>query len=342
MSAAVFRTIAKQVGVSPRTVQRILCGELKDTRPTIVQRAQRIRDLAEAMNYRPNLAARATASGRFGCVSFIRPTTSTFSHVASELFDAIERELAAHDLHLVVQRLSDQQLTTDDLPKSLRTVMSDGLLINYTHNIPRAIHDVIERNGIPTIWLNTKLPADCVYPDDVQAGRTATEYLLKRGHRDVAFLLAGERQGHHSETDRETGYRQAMEAAGLKPRVELVPCARHDPVKGRPFDDERFTVLAEWLGRPGRPRAVVTYSAWTAHPLLAAALARQLRVPEDLAIVTIEDRIANEVGRPLPTVCLDLATMGQEAVRLLLQKIAKPRKPLPPLKVPAFLVDAPG
>lgn len=45
MSTVLFKKIASQVGVSPMTVQRALNRELRDTRPTIVQRNQRIRRL---------------------------------------------------------------------------------------------------------------------------------------------------------------------------------------------------------------------------------------------------------------------------------------------------------
>jgi DNA-binding LacI/PurR family transcriptional regulator len=336
MSTAVFHQIAGKVGVSPRTVQRILCSELKDTRPAIVQRARRIRDLAAAMDYRPNLAARATASGKFGCVSLIRPTTSWATHFSAELAEGIEDELAIHDIHLAVHRLSDQALASAEaLPKALRTLMSDGLLVNYTHRIPAAMCEVIDRDAIPTVWINTRFAHDSVYPDDFAAARLATQHLIGTGRKRIAYLQLTHGTQHSSENEREAGYRSAMEAAGLEPAVTRIEGPMPLPT---PLNDARLANAMSWLARTPRPDGVVTYSGRSGQPLVAAALATGLRVPDDLGVVTIEDRVANELGLPLTTVVLNVGEMGKQAVRMLMQKIRKPRERLAPRAIECSLV----
>lgn len=334
MADVIVENIAEQVGVSARTVQRILSGELKDRRPTIRARAARIRKMASEMDYRPNLAARAVASGRFGCVSLVRTTAGGRGHYSRELSDGIEQELALHEMYLTIHRLPDEQLRHPGfLPSVLRTAMSDGLLFNWVPAISAAMQQAIEREIIPIVWLNTKLPANCVCPDDHQAGQMATQYLLERGYRRIGYVMATGMTGHYSEEDRRSGYRTAMTAAGLNPSEALLGRSTTEPRA----HDQRFILLRQWLGEAERPDAVVTYSSATGEPLMAAALSLGLRVPQDLAIITIEDRIATGLGLPMTTVRLDATEVGRRAVQMLISKIKEPNEQLAPVVVPSAL-----
>ena len=59
MTTTTLNDIARQAGVSPQTVARVLSGTNKENRPSSIERAQKIRELARQLNYRPNAAARA-------------------------------------------------------------------------------------------------------------------------------------------------------------------------------------------------------------------------------------------------------------------------------------------
>src|SRR5690349_1897369 len=59
-----------------------------------------------------------------------------------------------------------------------------------------------------------------VHIDNVQAARDAIEYLLRLGHRDIAFV--GGRHGSPISIDRQRGYREAIAAAGLKVNARLL------------------------------------------------------------------------------------------------------------------------
>jgi DNA-binding LacI/PurR family transcriptional regulator len=63
---ATLEEIAREAGVSRYTVSNVLRGRNKENWACTVERAERIRGIAERLNYRPNAAAVATATGRFG------------------------------------------------------------------------------------------------------------------------------------------------------------------------------------------------------------------------------------------------------------------------------------
>ena len=335
MSTAVFQKIAAEVGVSPRTVQRVLNGGLRDTRPSIVARAQRVRELARKLDYRPNAAAKATATGRFGAISLLLSTGYGRSSVPTDLFNTLLDLLAHRDMALMAVRLPDERLTDDRfVPRILRETSSDGLLIDYTHGIPQKLIDLIHSHRIPAVWLNTTLEHNCVRPDDYAAAVTATEHLLQLGHRRITYLDYSHGHGfpdpHYSVAARENGYRHAMAAAGLTPVVD-----RRD---GRDVPWEtRYAFSLRWLDRPDLPTAVVAHSSSTSNPLMTAALARGVKTPGDLSIITFENSVVRFADEPVTTLVLQQPTIAARAIDLLLDHIADRDTTVPCVVVPFVL-----
>lgn len=338
LSGVLFDRIARRAGVSARTVRRLLNGPLRDTRPSIVKRAGQVRKLAEEMGYRPNSAAKAVATGRFNAATLLMTTSQGRSHSSFELLRGLHVALAAHDMHLNVAWLPDERLVQDgELPKVLREWMCDGLVINYTHQIPAPMVEVIERHRLPGIWLNCARKDDCVRPDDVQAGHLATQPLLERGCRRIVLLELGA-NFHDSVAARRRGFRAALATAGLPAEVVTLPLPGDAQAGAEASSGLRAEILRDWLGRADRPDGVVAYSAWTAEPLLYAAARRGLDVPRDLAVTTIEDEPALHLGRPVTTAVLDIAALSSTAVDMLRHKIENPADILAQQKIQPRLV----
>jgi DNA-binding LacI/PurR family transcriptional regulator len=214
------------------------------------------------------------------------------------------------------------------LPKVVREVAADGLLINMIGGIQDHLLQTLQALNTPAIWINNKRSEDAVYPDDLGAGRWAAEHLVSQGHQRVVFLNHGQFAGdaHFSVFDRRQGYEGVMHAAGLESQSIAVPGALHTLEEIRA--DERLPFLRNLLSSPDRPTAVVAYSDMVAIPLLQVAAELGLQLPRDLSLVMIADGPSLLIGRPVTTVCSNMASVGHEAVRLLLQKIETPSQPL--------------
>jgi LacI family transcriptional regulator len=326
---ATLEEVAAAAGVSRNTVSRVLNGKTKAVWPSIAERAERIRRAAAKLGYRPHGAARAMSRGRFGCAALLLSTEPGRSTLPKALLDGVHDALVRHDMHLTVARLPDEKLTSEGfVPKVLREWTADGLLINYNRDIPQKMVGLIERHSLPAIWLNCKRKSDCVHPDDLGAGRMATEHLIALGHRMIAYVHyspADEEPRHYSEVDRQAGYEKAMRSAGLAPRV-LRPAPREGEL-----DLLGFT--RPWLSGRDRPTAVVAYG----HPSLVqyAAATMGLRVPDDLSVVCFAERRPDALGSRVTTAIVPAFEMGSEGVEMLIQKLKRPKKALAPRVVPA-------
>ena len=331
--AVTLKRIAEHCGLSAQTVGYILNGKADLFRP---ETRDKVLAAASELGYRPNAAAKAMRSGRFGCAALVLSTQPGRSSLFPSFLAGVDDELAKTGMHLAHAPLADERLTDSGfVPKILSQVMADGLLINYNAAIPVELIEAIKRHRIPAVWINSQQPHNCVYPDDLGAGRQATEHLLSLGHQRIAYVDysygSARPAAHYSAHDRLGGYEQAMRSAGLAPRVIRAP----QGLSG----EQRLPAVLAWLKAADRPTAVVTYSPRDALPILHAATAvLRLRVPQDLSLVTIEDFVADQSGVALTTVIIPRYELGQVAVQMLLERIADPRRELAPRALPCRLV----
>lgn len=318
--------IARKAGVSQVTVSHVLSG-----RGRVGEEVRsRVLDIARKLGYRPNAAARAISTGTFGCVALLLGMRQQTSVLPQGLLWGIEDALEKRDLYLMVARLDDARLKTPGfIPKVLRQVHADGMLINYTHWHPPELPEQLDAHRIPAVWLNTKRPFDCVYPDEFGAARAATDRLLALGHKRIAYVdfgLSGDYgpdDVHFSAIDRYAGYAQAMSLAGLQ------PC--------RVIGEEgacRLPWTRKWLCADERPTAVIANGLLSARPVLAAAMTCGLSVPKDLSLVVFDEKPVHEFDLPLATVLTSDTEMGVAGVELLMERIDGQRKPLKSVALP--------
>ena len=330
--AVTLKQIAERCGLSIQTVSHVFNGRAHLFRPAT-------RDLvlktARELGYRPNGAAKAMQSGRYNCAALVLSTQPGRSSVFPPMLAGIDDELARHGMHLVHAPLADERLSdTGFVPKILSEWLADGLLINYNAAIPAALVEAIAQHRIPSIWINSQQPYDCVHPDDFGAGRMACEHLLSLGHRRIAYVdyAHGSAQppNHYSAHDRQAGYEHALIAAGLQPQI----------FQGSEtfVSSELLPAILAWLGRDDRPSAIVTYSPRDALPVLYAASALlSLNVPRDLAIVTIDDDPADQLGVAITTVILPRYELGRVSAELLVARIFDPNGQSQPRILPCRL-----
>jgi len=180
---------------------------------------------------------------------------------------------------------------------------------------------------VPSVWLNDKRTADCVYCDDRAGMRNAAERLMQLGHRRIVYVDYSV-SAHYSSEDRCAGYLEAMRAAGLASRV----------IRQRMPRLERVAFTRDWLSGPQRPTAVLAYSDSSAYPVLHCAVAvLGLRVPQDLSLVTVDNQVDDRMGLVIATVMEPQYAMGEAVARMILARMDKPgQRQAPQSFVPTF------
>lgn len=329
--------IARIVGLTRVTVNKALHGAA-DVKP---ETRERVLEVARRLGYRPHAGARAIRSGRFGCLAVLLGTRQDEERLPSELLGGMQDELAVDDQQLMISRLPAQDAAdASRIPRILREWFADGLLIHAREPLPESAAAVIRDAHVPAVWLAVKRDADCVHADDFGAGWMAVEHLMRLGHRRIAYMdtLVGESElasAHYSHRDRQAGYSHAMQCAGIDPLL-LRPGAGADW-------EQRVALCEALLAGPDRPTALFAYSVDATDVLQAAAERTGLRIPANLAVVTVAEAGAGLITRERRLRWTALrpphAQVGRAAVAAVMRKIDNPLRPLAPEAIP-YTLDA--
>jgi LacI family transcriptional regulator len=153
-----------------------------------------------------------------------------------------------------------------------------------------------------------------VVPNEVLGGRTAVEFLLKKGHRRIGF--AQDSDPVPAAKGRMEGLKQALVAYGLPFEEALVQRDVSLPAGGY-----RATMALMRLPHP--PTAIFCYNDRMALGAYNALRELNLSIPDDVAIIGFDNQelIAADISPPLTTMALPHYEMGQWAVQHLLTLI---------------------
>jgi LacI family transcriptional regulator len=169
------------------------------------------------------------------------------------------------------------------------------------------------RLGIPVVNVSAALDGPrlpTVAPDDRAVGRIAARHLLDRGFRRFGYF--GLQDVAYGRV-RGQGFVETVEAARLSCAVHLVRSRG-----GRPWHVDRAD-LGRWLRSLRPPVGILAVHDYRARLLLEVAASLGLRVPEDAAVVGVnDDVVACEFSAPsLSSVVLPGEAIGFEAAALL-------------------------
>jgi LacI family transcriptional regulator len=328
-------TIAAQMGLSRATVTHVLNGRATEQRIS-PDTQQRVLKVAHDLGYRANAAARAIRASRYGNVALIQSLRGQY--LPNELLHGLTKAIAARDMHLVLTEVPDPVITEESyLPRTMRELSVDGVLINRHVGFSTSYLDFIHRLGIPAVSLNVKQEFDCVHPDDLMGGRIATEFLLQLGHERIAYVDTEDPgNGHYSKQDRRLGYELAMAAAGKPPQVHLLPKDWRTP--GR-HEDQRIESARRLLIQDDGPTAVLAYELAEAMAVVHAAHLLGIRIPQELSLVQFHHWLDDRFFMPIQTVNNAMTEVGAEAVEMLQAKIANPSAALPAKVAPVRMME---
>jgi DNA-binding LacI/PurR family transcriptional regulator len=306
--------VATRAGVSVKTVSNVVNGYAHVSADT---RARVDAAIAE-LDYRPNLAARHLRSGRSGIVALALPELD-FPYFA---------ELARHVVEAARQRgwtvlidQTDGERERERLAmESFGTRLIDGVILSPLATGPRDL--AARRATTPMVLLGERVydgPDDHVSIDNVAAARLAVEHLVGHGRRRIAAVGTQAMRSAGTARLRAAGYREALRDAGLSVVPELmIPAASYHGEHGAAAVDPL-------LALPEPPDAIFCFNDLLALGALRRLHEKGVRVPDDVAVVGIDDIEDGRYSVPsLTTVRPDKQRIAELAVRLLADRLEAP------------------
>ncbi|MGA2787272.1 MAG: LacI family DNA-binding transcriptional regulator [Verrucomicrobiota bacterium] len=305
-----LKDIARHAGVSVMTVSKALRDEPDVSAATKL----RIKTLAQQMGYVPDSSAQGLRNRTTKLFGLVIPS-STDPIFARVVFAIEER---AHELGYDILLTHTHNLPARE-EACIRRLLSrrvDGLFISpvYRFEAEARIYQEVLARQVPTVLIGPPAPF-CksflsVEIDEQAASHTATQHLLKLGHKRIAYLTGPPTAPWVHE--RFEGYRHALREAELDVDDKLVFQA------GSTIEDGTKAAL-QMLNESCDATAVQTVNDLVAIGCADALFAKGLRIPEDISLVGFGNIMTAEYFRvPLTTIRQPKFRLGMAAVEAMM------------------------
>ncbi len=303
-----IKDIARLAGVAPSTVSRALAGSDRVSAAT----RQRIREIADDLDYSPSVIARSLVTGASVTLGIVVPSLAD-PYVAA-VMRGVEDASSEAGYHLLVAATGGDAEREITMVRLLASQQPCGLVI-LSSRAGKAYRDLLPALAVPITFVNSDQVGDRVFSvatDNEYGGWLATHHLLSLGHQRIAYLT-GPSAGR-SQQARAAGYRRALQevGTGFDPRLVL-------PGDGTIAAGRQAVRAVVELVAASRPTAIFCYNDLSALGLLAEAHRHGLRIPADLAVVGFDNVPYAEISLPpLTTVDQRKEEMGRLAVGTIL------------------------
>jgi LacI family transcriptional regulator len=311
-----IQDIAAKAGVSRGTVSRVL----NNHRSVSAETRQRVLQVMEELNYRPNFSARHMRTHSSNLVGFglITDEVITMPYAVDMIRGAQETLWAQGKVMLVVNAGYGSDMTLASLEALLERRV-EGII--YAAMYHRSVELPPQMSQVPIVLANC-FSSDRLYasvvPDEVAGGYAATRRLLSTGHRRIGFINLGATDRPvppplPASNGRLQGYRQALAECDVPFDESLILYTNQSP-------RANYELTHTLMRLPVPPTAIFCGNDRTALGCYAALSDLGLRIPDDVAVVGFDNQldIAQGLWPPLTTVQLPHYGMGQWAVEYLM------------------------
>ena len=306
-----IRTVAEDAGVSVAAVSKVL----RDAYGVSEALRGKVQASMQKLGYRPHAAARGMR-GQTYTLGFLIPDMHNpfFADITAGLNAALERTQ-----YQVLLGVSDSARTKERaLIDNMIDRRMDGLMIIGPRLLPEEVARIAEQIPIVLIAYHSKEEQrfDTVNNDDQLGATLVVQHLVAAGYKNIAYL-AQEIEGPVEAmvtTQREAGFRKAMQQAGLSSHLQVVSA----PQTSR----ELQNIVRHLLESRNRPEAIFCWTDFVALEVLSVARELGLKVPGDLAVVGYDNTAWCDLAQnALTSIDQSGQVLGLQAARLLIERI---------------------
>lgn len=300
---ATLHDVAALVGVSPRTVSRVVNNEGGFSDAT----RQRVMDAISKLDYRPNLLARSLVTNRSNTLALIVPVID--DPFFPELAQGVQAAARQHGLTMYLAVSENQVDLEEEVLSRMASQAIDGaILFPATGSEEVALR--FAGQGMPIVIIDRLIDHPyiaCVHSNLEHGVALAVEHLATRGCKNLAMLSNSVLPG----MGRREGAFRSHQGDGA---VVIKAGATHDG---------GYRAMKQLMDEHPEVDGIFAYNDLVAVGAMEAAHEAGARVPQDYAIVGCDDiDMSARVSPGLTTIRLDREQLGTEAVARLVDLLA--------------------
>jgi len=332
-----IRDVARLANVSVASVSLVV-NDPATHRVGAAKRKEILRIVQET-GYQPNGFAQALLKKHTRILGLIVPLRDPIflNQFLAEVLAGIQHCVMHRGYHLMIysNKENSGRVGIEEVRKSRFT---DGLIVVNTRmcadtDIAQTISE-LQRNTIPFVMVNSyygRAPINYVGVDDEIIGRMAGEYLIKKGHKRIAFM-GGTKLSSHSAV-LVGGLRDVLSENGISLPPNLIAFSNYDK-------DQITRHTRSWLKGRARPSAIFCADDQLVPDVYAVLRAEGLSIPGDVAVLGRGDlAFTSHLEPKLSSLSVPTFHMGKKAAELLIDSLENPGTPPTRILMPSQLIE---
>lgn len=328
-----LKDVAALAGVSPSTASRAC----KDNPSISKETKEKVRKAMEQLGYEPSFQGSNSEGAENKTIGIILPPSPRESFENAfhlEVIRGVSQFCNQHHYMNTVITGQDETEILNVLSSFVKSGQVDGFIVTYSKQ-DDSIMDYLYNEGLLYVVIGKayRFANQTVYVDNdnVLAAQEATEYLIRRGHRNIAYL--GSDSNLMFSADRKAGYQLALLNNGITVNPENIIELPFVP-------EEKSAAVLSLLNREERPTAMLVSDDIFAVALERACTESGLSIPEDISIISFNNSLFARLTSPaLTSIDINSVQLGIEAASQVINHIENPNLLATKIIVPHRLIE---
>ncbi len=305
-----IKDVARVANVSVATVSRVL----NDIPLVNEETRKRVQKAIDDTGYKPNAIARSLKMQKTNTIGIMIPDISQAYY--TQVVRGVEDVCNIYDYHIIL-------CNTDSDPNKELTYLNvflekqcDGILY-IGKSLNEELINTICHSRVPIVLGAVSDSQERILSVSINNDEAAfdmTKYLMKKGHKKIAFLR-DENENSYSGIERKKGYVRALESEGIVVNSDYERKGKYS-IKGG------YDLMEEILQLEDKPTAVVALNDEMALGAIRKIEDAGFKVPNDISVVGFNNfEISEWVTPSITTISQPMYDIGAISARMLIKTI---------------------
>ncbi|MFA8433039.1 MAG: LacI family DNA-binding transcriptional regulator [Marinifilaceae bacterium] len=326
MKKTSLKDIADQLGVSKTTVSWVINNK-GDEKKISRETQEKIFELADRLNYKPNQLARGLSLGKTNSIGLVVSDISNVFY--AKIAKVVETAAEKHGYNIMYCSSDENPDKEQRLIQMLKDRQVDGLIISPSKVDSSQILQ-LKKENYPFVLIDRYFPridTNYVTVDNEMGSEDLIRHLIGQGSRRIGFISVSSHLGVIKK--RFAGYKNALKKEGIKFDNKVVREVDYNDVEGT-----IATAIRELIHPPYKVDALYFATNYLTVAGIKTLNKLQIRIPMDVAVVGFDDLDFFDITYPpITAVAQPIEEIAEKALEILIDEIENREATTPKRKV---------
>ncbi len=305
--AATIKEVALKANVSIATVSRVLNNDPRVAKQTYA----RIRQIANQLNYKPNILARNFVKGKTNLIGLILP--EIIDEFFTEIIKGVDEVLYGMGYYTIVASSHKYKSLKEEITTFINNGLISGLIL-LAPELNEKLKSVLKKSSIPIVLISSDPSLnnfDRIALDNYKGALQMTEYLIREKKYTRLAHITGPAANNDSEL-RKKGFVDACKKHKVNYSIEV----------GDFSQESGYNCCRKLLSGKNKPGVIFAGNDMMALGCYDYVQKAGLKIPADIGIAGFDDIFVSQYLSPsLTTVRINIEEIGKHAAGTLIQRI---------------------